>query len=161
MNQDAKWQTDVTELVAMLRECLIALLPPLERAKIWPACYDDWDDIVSSLFRNVVVRTVEFGVNESMEGKLQVPRYGLAYDDYSGMSFVEVIHPDISDVATAVFVELNEASTFEDAVYISLDAEGEVASGAELVPVARATYRFQWRDSTGHLHPMDKLSVKL
>jgi hypothetical protein len=144
------------------RECLIALVPPLQRVKIWPACYDDWDDIVQSLFRNVVIRTVEFAFeDESKVSQLDVPRYGVRYEDYSAKSFVEVVHPAISDMVVAVFAKFDDASPFDSAVYICVDTEGKAAPEVRTVPVSGATFRFQWRDPTGELHAMDKLSVML
>ena len=90
------WRTSVNELMINFHECLTALIPPLKRNKIWPACYDDWDAIVETLFKNVVIRPIEFGLPGEPEGTIKFNRYGFWYE-FREFSFVDVLHPSLSD----------------------------------------------------------------
>ena len=85
------WTTTVTELVLVFRDALAALAPVLARAHIRAAeldAYDDWDEIAESLYRNIVERSIRWGVPGARE--VALPRYATMYDDYSARPYIGV-----------------------------------------------------------------------
>ena len=66
-------------------------MPTLERARIaWrkPDAYDDWDEIVGTLYKSIVIRSIECSFPD--EPVLSFPRYGLLYEQYPDVSFIDV-----------------------------------------------------------------------
>jgi hypothetical protein len=83
------WKTSVTELIAIFRGALLSIIPWLQKAKIkWKEgeAYDDWDNIVESLYANIVCSSL-IGEVASKHG---IAKYNFAYNDYSSINFIEV-----------------------------------------------------------------------
>ena len=87
------WKTSITKLIYIFRESLINLIPTLEKARIsWKTkeAYDDWDEIAETLFKNIVIRSIQFHKEIGEEKELKVPKFDFRYDNYLEMSFIEV-----------------------------------------------------------------------
>lgn len=81
------WKTTVSELLEIFRGAIIAIIPWVEKAKIsWKEgeSYDDWDNIVSSLFENIVYASL----TENISDKYSLPKYDLQYEDYLDRDFI-------------------------------------------------------------------------
>jgi hypothetical protein len=105
MLSEEKWATSVHILVLNFRDALVALTYYMDRAKIgWrdEAAYDDWDEIAQSLYKNMILRSVQFSL-ESEEG-LITPDYGTALPSYEDMSFVEVVAKKSQSDGYLVFI---------------------------------------------------------
>lgn len=84
------WSTTVTELVSFFKGALTATIPWLEKAHIpWkePYAYDDWDNIASTLYNNIVCKSL---MPEGMDAH-PVAQYDLRYTHYRNLSFI-LIH---------------------------------------------------------------------
>ena len=65
-------------------------MPTLERARLaWrkPDAYDDWDEIVGTLYKSIVIRSIECSCPD--EPVLSFPRYGLLYEQYPDVSCID------------------------------------------------------------------------
>jgi hypothetical protein len=83
------WKTSVTELLAIFKGALLAIIPWLEKAKIkWKEgeAYDDWDNISESLYKNIVCSSL---IGE-IASENTIAKYNFNYDDYSSIDFIEV-----------------------------------------------------------------------
>ncbi len=100
-----KWATSVRNLVLNFHDTLVALTPYMDKAKIgWrdEEAYDDWDEIAQSLCRNMIMRSVQFSLED--EDGLTMPEYGTVYPSYEGKSFIEVVSNTIQADKCFVFV---------------------------------------------------------
>ena len=81
------WNTSVTELIRIFRGALLSIIPWLEKAKIkWNEgeAYDDWDNIVESLYLNLVCSTL----NGEVSVENNIAKYNFTYSDYSTINFI-------------------------------------------------------------------------
>lgn len=83
------WKTSVTELIAIFRGALLAIIPWLEKAKIkWKEgeAYDDWDNIVESLYSNIVCSSLTGEISSAY----RIAKYNFNYASYKSINFIEV-----------------------------------------------------------------------
>ncbi|MGC9341261.1 MAG: hypothetical protein ACP5E3_01025 [Bacteroidales bacterium] len=111
------WKTSVTELIEIFRGALMAIIPWLEKANIaWKdgESYDDWDNIASSLFENIVCATLTGDVvNIRM-----IPRYDYEYESYQARDYIVVKSKKYNDKNFA-FVSLKNESYKLDKVKVA------------------------------------------
>lgn len=160
------WQTNITELMGILCDALTALTPSLDRARIpWrlPDAYDDWDNIASALFENIVINSIRWTLAREPRDDLKVPKYGLRYPDYSGLSFVEVVPLERSLDSYLVFVEYESTQApFDSIDCVMVNRNGSPArNSVESIMAAGSRFRFQLRERSGELTPVDDLTVLL
>lgn len=87
----------ITALIGNFRAGLIGLLPFIERVGIqWkrPDAYDDWDDIVTSIYNRLVVEPIRWGHPEIAPEAFRLSDYDLLLPSYAGVSVVELLPPD-------------------------------------------------------------------
>ena len=111
------WKTSVTELLAIFRGALLAIIPWLEKAKIkWKEgeAYDDWDNIAESLYKNIVCSSLTGEVASEYE----IAKYNFNYDDYVSINFIEVKSKDNSEKKFA-FVAFQSNSSPMDSVKVA------------------------------------------
>jgi hypothetical protein len=92
MNKD-RWETSVNELLYIFRRALLEIIPWLEKARIkWKEgeAYDDWDNIVESLYENIVCASL----TGEVRSEYSIARYNFYYEDYSLMDFIKVMSKD-------------------------------------------------------------------
>lgn len=81
------WKTSVEELLTIFRGALISITPWLEKARIkWKQgeSYDDWDNIATTLFENIVCNSL---ISETMP-KYSIAKYDFTYDCYSNLDYI-------------------------------------------------------------------------
>jgi hypothetical protein len=91
MTREEKWATSVHNLVLNFRDALVALTPYMDRANIgWrdEEAYDDWDEVAQSLYKNMVIRSVLFSIEDD---GLTMAEYDMVYTSYEDKSFIEVV----------------------------------------------------------------------
>lgn len=84
-----QWQVTINELMDIFHSSILSLLPWMKKAHIkWKEeeAYDDWDRIVSSLFENIVIRSILS--SEEIPHNSQIPEYDLALDSYKEFIFI-------------------------------------------------------------------------
>ena len=145
MTKDSEhWQTTITELMHILRDALIALVPTVERAKIaWrdEEAYDDWDDICESLYQNIVIRSLEFA--EGFPEDLQVPRYGMVDDCYAGLSFFRIVCANLPSEKTGAFVAFGtDAHPFDLVNYVELTNDFKRVNDVKTISVQSVEFQF-------------------
>jgi len=83
----SRWKVSVSELIRIFQGALLALVPWLTKAKI-PIkshdSYDDYDEIVSVLFRRIVMGSVD----GALSGFLDLAVYGMHLETYKSCSFL-------------------------------------------------------------------------
>src|SRR5437867_12662524 len=85
------WLTTVNDLMAILRRALLAIAPVMEEAHIHleeGKAYDDWDELAQTLYKNVVVRSVQW--SEGLDLQLRMPAYDMLYAHYLQFAYVGV-----------------------------------------------------------------------
>lgn len=85
----------VTDVLLNFRSALLALLPAVERVGIpWkrPDAYDEWDDIATALFENLVVQVLQGALPDGAQEQLRLPSYDLLLESYTDLSTIDVIH---------------------------------------------------------------------
>jgi hypothetical protein len=121
------WETTPSELVGIFRESILALLPTMDRARIpWrdETSYDDWDAIATTLYEQIVVRSIRYSLPE---GKLlEMAPYDIARTDYSAVSFVRVLTDDETILAFCGF--RTRTKPFDTVACKTLDDLGRVTS---------------------------------
>ena len=111
---------DVTELVGLFREALLALLPVMERSRIkWREgqSYDPWENIERTLYKSIIGSCVE---NTMPAGSvMRLASYGLMQPTYADQSFLVS-----SDNKNAAFLELvTRSEPFDEAAFVELRAD--------------------------------------
>jgi hypothetical protein len=121
------WRTTLTDLLGILQQALVALVPVAEKARIpWRdgEAYDDWDAMAGCLFDALVVRSVSYAREA---GKVELPKYDMVYPSYQG-AFIQVEGQGIPDGVTAVFVGFAGVSPdFASVKWVKLLASGDVS----------------------------------
>lgn len=126
-----KWQTSVTELLAIFNGALLALIPWLEKAKIkWKEgeAYDDWDNIAESLYNNIVCASLTGEVTY----EYSMAKYNFNYDDYSVLDFIEVRSKNVSEKKFVFISFLSGVSPFDKVKVAQLDKDYKVIDYANL-----------------------------
>jgi hypothetical protein len=122
-----RWNTTVTQLLGLLREALVSLVPVAEKAQIpWrdSEAYDDWEAIASCLYDNIVVRSLCFAGEVGRE--ITMPKYGLIYPAYRG-AFILVEGEAVPKGVLAAFVGFAGTSPqFECVKWVKVLPSGEV-----------------------------------
>jgi len=108
---------DVTELVGLFREALLALLPVMERGRIqWREgqSYDPWENIERTLYESIIGSCVE---NAVPAGSIMVlAPYGLTQPAYSDRSFL--VSSENKNAALLKFATRSEP--FDEATFLEL-----------------------------------------
>jgi len=108
---------NVTELVGLFREALLALLPVMDKARIeWREgrTYDPWENIERILYDSILGSCVENAVPTGSAVRLAT--YGLVRPTYADRSFLVA-----SGVGNAAFLELaTRPQPFDEAVFLEL-----------------------------------------
>lgn len=85
----------LTDVLDVLRSGLAALVPVVERVAIpWTEgdAYDDWENIASMLYDQIVLNTVRNTVEVS--ANLEFPKYDLIYPSYERIAYFDVAMAD-------------------------------------------------------------------
>jgi hypothetical protein len=111
---------DVTELVGLFREALLALLPAMDKARIeWREglTYDPWENIERTLYDSILGSCVDNAVPAG--SALHLAAYGLVHPTYADRSFLAT-----PEIANAAFLELATRSRpFDEAVFLELRSD--------------------------------------
>jgi hypothetical protein len=94
----------VTELLDVLRSGLAALVPVVERLAIpWADgdAYDDWDNIASTLYDQLVVNTSQNAIE--VDETVTFAKYDMVYPAYQGLAHFEVVSKQTNEML-GVFV---------------------------------------------------------
>lgn len=131
LTMSINFKTSVTELLAIFRGALLAIIPWIEKAKIkWKEgeAYDDWDNIAASLYKNIVC--------SSLTGEVAL-EYGIAnynfnYDDYASINLIEVKSKDNSEKKFAFVAFQSNSSPLDGVKVAELDKTDKVIGYANL-----------------------------
>ena len=102
-----KWSTSINELVEIFFEGLQALIPTMIKAKINfndIDSYDDWDNIVESLYNSVVINSIKNASNIEITQFLKYGHYN--FDSLSNKSFV-ILQRSIDENYFEIFINFN------------------------------------------------------
>jgi hypothetical protein len=158
------WNTTITELLGIFRDGLIALLPIAERAHIpWKEheAYDDWDAIATTLFEQVVLRSVRWSLAENQAEQLSLAPYDMAMDSYSSLSTL-VIGRDGRPGETLVFCAFaTQVTPFDTVKCRAYDPVSGAAIGEATVPWHGARAHLRYHTSSGDSRIVDALCVAL
>ncbi len=83
------WKTTVNELIYIFRGALTDIIPWINKAKIkWKEgeSYDDWDNISSALYENIICTSLYSEVLDSYP----MAKYLYGYDDYVDLDHIRV-----------------------------------------------------------------------
>lgn len=167
--QETHWDTSVSELMATFREILWSIVPHLETVRIPIGVYpgvDSWDEISETLFRHVVIEAIRASLPVEEMDAFRVPAYETDYENYEGMSFIEVlpkdrITPGNHIIFHSFLVSDSGGKQFSEVKCKLIDAEGRLVSDAvEILPFEKTEFRCYYRrgDSVRFL---DRLRVIL
>lgn len=121
-----------TEVLLNFREALVALLPMAERVGIaWQrhSAYDQWDSIATHLYRRLVVEPLGRTGDPLDSEEFSLPPYDLLLRDYSGLSTVEVNHPELPSGRWIFHAFASDRSPFDVAELLEISYKGKVVTG--------------------------------
>lgn len=154
------WRTSVNELVQLFREALVALVPVLEAAHIpWrnQDAYDQWDAISHVLYDKLVAEPVAWALDAV--GELRLAPYDTRVDDYSGVSFIEVLSDDLpADAMGAFFRFATDLQPFDVVDVVLLDSRQRPTAGLQRAPLQRCAFRMQHLTTEGRT-PVEDMVV--
>ena len=119
------WKISVNELLNIFRGALLALIPWLEKAKIsWKddEAYDDWDNIVESLYKNIVCASLYSEVADNYS----IAKYLYTYDNYSLIDYIEIRIKDNSEKKFAFVAFQSDFSPLDSIKVAELDKKNKV-----------------------------------
>lgn len=119
------WKTSVTELFAIFRGALLAIIPWLEKAKIkWKEseAYDDWDNISESLYKNIVCSSL----TGEVASDYSIAKYNSHYEDYSSIDFIQVKSESHSDKRLAFVAFQSNLSPLDNVKVAKLNKSDKV-----------------------------------
>ena len=112
------FKTTVKELLTIFRDAARALIPYLEKAEIkWKdgEAYDDWDNIVTALYENIVCSSLFSEVSS----EYLMPKYDFDNESYINTNYIKIISPDYVDRNIA-FISFSSISEPLDSVYAAI-----------------------------------------
>ena len=118
-NKDATWKTSVTELMDILHDGFLAMIPIMDRAHLaWkePDNYDEWDEISETLFKRLVIETIQWAIYPKDNGKLVIPQYGFTFKEYSGYSVIESVQREMQNDWYFVFIAYSTTESPLDSI---------------------------------------------
>jgi len=116
------WTTTVADCIRDFREAILALIPLLERQRIpWTlaSAYDDWDELVSTLYATFVTNNLRN--NEGIDAQLAIASYDMQRDDWSDVSFIATIAAPGQGGYQAFEALDDDAAAFSRAMLCPLD----------------------------------------
>jgi len=144
MNETCK--ISVTELMNIFRGAMLSIIPWLEKAKIpWKdgQAYDDWDNILDALYKNIVCSSLIGEV--SVASEYAIARYNFHYDNYSKVDFILIKSEEYDNVELAFVAFASELSPF-DGIKVAVIKDNSVVEylvlpqkGIEFIYVKNAT----------------------
>ena len=157
MTSGDQWGTSVNKIIHIFRDALLALIPIADRARIlWrePDNYDDWDLIAQSLFRSIVVMSLENADEcKALQG---TPKYDERISDYSLKSFLSTSKGS-GELAFICFE--TDSLPFDTALLARLDEAGRVLR-LERQDVGQLHFLLSGR-SKDSIVEIDRISVNL
>lgn len=124
----SRWNTNVDELLSLMREAIEALVPVVEKAHIpWRdnVAYDDWDAIAAVIYENIVVRSIRHAVGIRQD--LALPKHDLVYPSYCDYDVISVETFGAPTEGIAAFIGFSSQTTpFEYVKWISITPSGEI-----------------------------------
>ena len=87
------WYTTVNELILRYKEMLVALIPHLHSVHIpigASAGSHQWDEIAEVIYKNVVVDSIRYSLNDIARETFDLAVYEMIYEDYRNISFIEI-----------------------------------------------------------------------
>jgi hypothetical protein len=156
-----RWRTSVHELVLLFREALIALTPVLDGAHIvWRdgQGYDQWMHITWTLFGQIVVDAIEYGLSEGAE-KLDIPNYNQGFHDYARQSFIVVETDEHHPASVILFTKFSDddEGRFGDVQCSRRSPDG--SSDEVRLPVERCHFVLMRRLPDGTLERVTDLEI--
>jgi hypothetical protein len=111
---------DMTELLAIFRSGLLALLPVMEAARIpWkePNAYDPWEDIAQTLYSSIIGSCVE----NSVAPLRPLAPYGFAFQKNEDYSFISERNLRVGGMQNALLELQTDVDPFDTALLAELD----------------------------------------
>ena len=166
MSNPDKWTTSVNELMLTFRDSLRSLVPCMERAKIaWrePDAYDDWDDIAQALYKNIVVRSIEYSLTLNERERMVSPEYGILYPRYNDMSFIELVLGQPREDQYNVFLDFATTDRpFDTARYVTVPGQDlKRTEEPREAAVELAKFALVQQDEDGRHKRISSISVEL
>lgn len=141
---DAPWKTSVGALLTTFRQALVALVPAMDQARIpWQDgyAYDDWDDIASALFRNIVERSLQHA--REVAALTQLPAYGMLLPSYRDCpSIIRCTTAEQPPGLGLVFVSLSTQKEPFDTVTCARTDSEHGQDGVLSVPFAQCDFTY-------------------
>lgn len=155
--------TSVQELVLAFRKALVVLTPLMDQVGIaWrdADAYDDWDEICQVLYKNIVMRSIEFST--TLGNELEAPEYGMVYPSYGELSFVELLGRTFDPGRCQVFVGFSSrAQPFDSVRYQTICRPDFSAVGEpKIIPIDEVSFRFVLNEQGRRRH-LSVLTVQI
>jgi hypothetical protein len=121
--------------------------------------YDDWDDIASTLYKNIVERSIRYAVGVSANTKL--PPYDTQISSYADCSYVSVEHEDF-ECHNLAFVRFSTRNRPFDSVACAAIDNARLTDPKYLfLPLHECEFRLLVRDEVGEHHSIVDVNVEL
>jgi hypothetical protein len=157
-------QITVQELLLAFRAALASLTPYMDQLRIgWRdlEAYDDWDEIAQILYKNTVLRSIQF--RRDVEQGFPAAEYGMVHTCYDHYSFLE-IGDQLGQIATRrVFVAFStREQPFDQVLFQEVSASDLRAAGdLQSMSVEDAKFCFVLNMGSGLLTRISDLSVQV
>jgi hypothetical protein len=159
MTEQRKLATSIDDLVRSFRDAICALIPIAERVHMhWkePDAYDDWDQICESIYRSIVISSIEHA--EGVGAFLPITAYDRRISSYKKNSFV---CNSLSMERSAFICFETKVSPFDHSLFALLDSNFEVVKYSRLsTEQVKFIFCSQHRE-TGNLDFYDRVNVQL
>lgn len=89
----------ITELLLNFRSALRSVAPLAERVGVpWrrPDAYDEWDDIATVLFVNLVAKVLQWSLVEDTGREAPIAAYDVLLESYENVNAIEVRHTSLN-----------------------------------------------------------------
>lgn len=162
MSNSETWTTTISTLLLTFRKALMAIIPFMDIVKIgWKdnEAYDDWDDIASTLYKNVVEKSIQHADQTSADTKL--PPYDLPIPSYEDYSYISVKRK-ISEGQNLVFVGFStRRQPFDSVKCVSVDSNHIANSEILFLSVNECEFGLVLRNKTGEQHSITDINVEI
>ena len=124
----SRWNSNVDELLSLMREAIVTLVPVVEKAHIpWrdDVAYDDWDAMVAVIYENIVVGSIRHAAGIRQD--LAMPKHDLVYPSYCDYDVISVETLRAPAGGIAAFIGFSsQTMPFEYVKWIAITLSGEI-----------------------------------
>ena len=156
------WTTAISTLLEIFGESLNAIVPIMDTMKIgWrdADAYDDWDEIASVLYRNIVEKSIQHSTVTIVDTRLAP--YDLLIPSYLEQDYISVIHKGSEKLNLAFIGYSTRKKPFDVVKCVAVDSDYTASEEILYLPVNECEFELVAHNNGHNLRRITRLTIQL